>query len=146
VASSQAPTAGNAGSHTGDQPAPGETIEHRLYFKPSHAEFVLSAIDVEGWTDQQPVAVVALIEQAAATLGARHYALAELRKAAAEAVAVVQARVDAARQNGDLKQVNRQYKMYRFAQVAKGEKAITYAAHLTAFTRSLLEKVARSSQ
>jgi hypothetical protein len=41
---------------TDGEPAPGETIERRLYFKPSHAELVLSTIDLEGWTDQAPAA------------------------------------------------------------------------------------------
>ena len=128
---------------TDGEPGPGETIEHQLYFKPSHADLVLMTLGLEGWTDQAPAAVAAQIEQAAATLGARYYALAELSKAAAEAVAEVQARVDAARQNGDLKQVNAAYKRYRLAQVAKGEKAMPYTAHLAAFTQSLVEKVAR---
>jgi hypothetical protein len=55
---------------TDGEPAPGEAIERRLYFKPSHAELVLSAIDLDGGTDQAPAAVVALIEQTAAMLGA----------------------------------------------------------------------------
>jgi hypothetical protein len=55
----------------GRRAAPGETIESRLYFKPSHAELVLSTIDLEGWTDHQPAAVAALIERAAAQASAR---------------------------------------------------------------------------
>jgi hypothetical protein len=131
--------------HTEREPGPGETIEDSLYFKPSHAELVLGTIDLDGWTDQAPAAVVALIERAACSLGAPHHTLAELRKAAEAAVAEITARVDAGRQNGDLKQVNRQYKIYRQQQIAKAEKAMPYAAHLAAFTRSLVEKVARQS-
>ena len=49
------------------------------FFKPSHVELVLSAIDLEGCTDQQPAAVAAQIERAAMNLGAPFQTLAELR-------------------------------------------------------------------
>jgi hypothetical protein len=128
--------------HTEGEPGPGEAIEHRLYFKPSHAELVLSTIDLEGWTDEPPATVVALIEHAAATLGARYQTHDELRRAAEEVVAEVQARVDAGRQNGDLKRVNRQYKLYRQQQIAKAEKAMPYAKFLERFTASIVRDVA----
>jgi hypothetical protein len=51
--------------------------------------------------------------------GAPRYALAEFRKVAEAAVDEVTARVDAGRQNGDLKHVNRQYKIYRQQQIAR---------------------------
>jgi hypothetical protein len=130
--------------HTDGEPAPGETIERRFYFKPSHAELMLSTIDLEGWTDQQPAAVTAQIERAAAMLGAPHYALAELRKSAEEVVDEVQTRVDVGRQNGDLKQVNKQYKMYRQKQIAKAEKAMPYAKFLERFTASIVRDMAMS--
>jgi hypothetical protein len=133
--------------HTEGEPGPGETIERRLYFKPSHAELVISTIDLlEGWTDQAPAAVAASIEQAAATLGAPVHALGELRQAAEEAVAEVTARVDAGRQNGDLKQVNRQYKLYRQQQIAKAEKAMPYAKFLERFTASIVRDVAMNGR
>jgi hypothetical protein len=131
---------------TDGEPAPGETIERRLYFKPSHAELVLSTIDLEGWTDQQPAAVAAQIERAATTLGAPYQTPAELQEAAEQAVAEVQARVDIGRQNGDLKQVNRQYKMYRQQQVAKAEKAIPYAKFLERFTASIVRDMAMNGR
>jgi hypothetical protein len=121
---------------------PGETIERTFYFKPSHAELVLMTIDPEGWTNEQPAAVVAQIEQTAAMLGAPHYALDELRNVAEEAVAVVTARVAAGRQNGDLKLVNQKYKMYRLAQVAKGEKAISYTTFMQRWTAARVRDVA----
>jgi hypothetical protein len=98
---------------TGGEPGPGEAIERRLYFKPSHAELVLTTISLDGWTDQQPAAVAALVERTATTLGAP---FGELRRAAEEAVAEITARVDAMRQNGALKQVNAEYKRYRTQQ------------------------------
>jgi hypothetical protein len=109
--------------HTDGEPAPGETIERRLYFKPSHAELVLSTIDLEGWIVEQPAAAVALIERTAENAGAPYQTPDELRKVAEEAVAELTARIDAGRQNGDLKQVNRQYKLYRQQEIAKAEKA-----------------------
>jgi hypothetical protein len=51
---------------TEGEPAPGETVKHRFYFKPSHAELLLATIDLEGVTDQAPAAVAALIERTAA--------------------------------------------------------------------------------
>ena len=88
----------------------------------------------------------AQIEQAAAMLGAPVHSLHELRKAAEEAVAEITARVDIGRQNGDLKQVNRQYKMYRQQQIAKAEKAMPYAKFLERFTASLVRDVAMSGR
>jgi hypothetical protein len=130
---------------TEGEPGPGETIERQLYFKPSHAELVLSKIDLEGWTNEPAAAVVASIVSAATMLGAPHYALADLRKVAAAVVAEVVARVEAGRQNGDLKLVNRQYKIYRLAQVAKGERAIPYAKFMERWTAGLVRDVAVNS-
>jgi hypothetical protein len=132
--------------HTEGEPAPGETIERRLYFKPSHAELVLSAIKVEGWTDQPSAAVVALIERTAANLGAPFRTSGELQEGAAEAVAEVVERVDAMRQNGALKQVNAQYKRYRQQQMAKAEKATTYAVFLQRWTASIVRDVAMTGR
>jgi hypothetical protein len=91
---------------------------------------------------EPPAAVVALIELAAATLGARYQTLSDLQEAAQEAVAEVTARIDAGRQNGDLKQVNRQYKLYRQQQIAKAEKAMPYSKFLERFTASIVRDVA----
>jgi hypothetical protein len=63
-------------------------------------------------------------------LGARHHSPAELRKAAAEQVAEITARVKASGQRGALKVWNTRYKQYRLAQVAKAEPAIPYSAFL----------------
>ena len=124
----------------------GGTSTPAFYFKPSHAELVLSTIDLQGCTDQPAAAVAALIEQTAASLGAPFQTLAELQEAAAEAVAGIVARVDAMRQNGGLKQVNAEYKRHRQRQVAKAEKATPYAVFLQRFTTSIVRDVAMTGR
>jgi hypothetical protein len=127
-------------------PVPADAIVHsRLRFKDSHAELVLSACGVRGWTDTPPVSLLKLITTTAEGLGARPRSDADVTTAAKDAVAFVVAKVDAMRQNGGLAQVNAAYKRYRLGQVAKGEKAVPYSVHLASFTRSLVEKVARQS-
>jgi hypothetical protein len=41
---------------TGGEIAPGEKIEARFYFKPTHADLVLMTIDKEGLSDLPPAA------------------------------------------------------------------------------------------
>src|SRR5260370_41999594 len=85
--------------------APGETIERRLYFKPSHVELVLGAAGLaDGPIDQPPDAVAALIERAARSMGAPYETEAEIRAAAKIQVAEIVAKVDAMRQADGLKQ------------------------------------------
>ena len=122
--------------------APGETIQSRLYLKPSHAELVLSAIDQEGWTDQAPGTVAALIEQTATNLGARFQSPDDLRRAAESAVADIVAKVEGMNQAGGLKEINTKYKLYRQRQVAKAEKAMPYSAFIHRFTLKMVEQVA----
>jgi hypothetical protein len=124
--------------------APGETIERRFYFKPPHAELVLSMIAPP--LPSSPSALAALIEQSAIDMGAPFQTPDELRKAAEEVVGEVTARIDAGRQNGDLKQVNRQYKIYRQHQIAKAEKAMPYAKSIERFTASIVRNVAMSGR
>jgi hypothetical protein len=88
------------------------------------------------------LAVVALIERTAANLGAPFQTPAELREAAAEIVA----RVDAMRQAGGLKQVNAEYKRYRQAQAAKAERATPYAVFLQRFTATIVRDVAATGR
>lgn len=118
-------------------------VHARLRFKASHAELVLSACGIDGWADMPPASLLQLIASTAEGLGARPQSDHDVAAAANEAVAVVVAKVAAMNQNGGLKQVNAAYKRYRLGQVAKGEKAVTYAAHLTRFTESLVANVAR---
>src|SRR5216684_6011009 len=68
---------------TGAQCAPGETIERRLYFKPSHVELVLGAAGLaDGPIDQPPDAVAALIEKTARSMHAPYETEREIRAAA----------------------------------------------------------------
>jgi hypothetical protein len=135
-------TDGRCRIETDGEIAPGEKIRRQFFFKPSHADLVSMTIDKEGLPGKSPAALAAQIERTAAMLGAPHRSPGELRRAAAEAVAEVQARVAAMRQNGGLQDVNRQYRAYRMAQVAKAEKAIPYSAFLRRFTASLVRDVA----
>jgi hypothetical protein len=106
------------------EPEPGETVRHRFYFKPSRADLVLMTIGKEGVTGKPPAALAALIERAAAMLGAPYRTPDELRRIAEQAVVEVQARVAALNQSGGLKQINKQYKSDRLAQIARAEKAM----------------------
>jgi hypothetical protein len=62
-------------------------------------------------------------------------------------VAEIVAKVEAARQNGGLKQVNRQYKSYRQAQsIAKAEKAMPYGKFIERFTAGMVRDVAATGR
>jgi hypothetical protein len=63
------------------EPGPGEKIKRQFYFKPSHADLLLLTIGLDGWTDQALAALAALIERAAAKLGAPYQTIGELRRA-----------------------------------------------------------------
>jgi hypothetical protein len=131
---------------TDREPAPGEKIKHRYFFKTSHVELLLMTIDLQGWTDQQPTALAALVERTATMLGAQYRTPDELRKAAEVQVAEVVARVRGANQSGALKDVNARYKRYRLAQIAKGEKALPYAKFIEPFVMSTVRDVAMSGR
>jgi hypothetical protein len=126
----------------GAEPEEGETIFLRLYFKQAHVELVLYAVGLEGWTDETPTAVVARIARAGVALGAPAYALEALRRAAEDAIARVNAQIFDAQHNGDLKQLNKQYKSYRLGQKAKGERAMSYSSFLAQFSATLVRGVA----
>jgi hypothetical protein len=121
---------------------PGEPIAHRYYFKPLHAELVLSTIDQDSMSGQPAGVLADAIEKAAAMLGAPIRTLTELRRAAELAVDEITARVMVANQEGELRQVNRRYKAYRQKQLAIGEKAVPYSAYLAAFTAGLVKQAA----
>jgi hypothetical protein len=127
----------------GGEVAPGETITQQFYFRPTHVEVVLNAAGLTDTpTDQAPRTVAALIGQAAVAMGAGFQTRAQLRKAAAEAVNEIVARTRVASQNGDLKQVNRQYKAYRLSQTARGLKATSYAKFVEGFTATVVREAA----
>jgi hypothetical protein len=108
------------------EPAPGELIQHRYYFKPSHADLLLDTIGPEGLLGRPAVALAGAIEQTAARLGARWQTSDALRKAAGAQVDEIVERIKASGQRGKLKSWNARYKEYRLGQAAKGEKAIGY--------------------
>jgi hypothetical protein len=121
----------------------GAIVHARLHFKDSHAELVLSVCGVHDWADMPPWAMLQLISTTAQGLGAQPWNDADIIAAAEDAVDQVVAKVEVMRQNGDLAVVNAGYKRYRLGQVAKGEKAVSYAAHLAKFTQSLVAEVAK---
>lgn len=117
-----------------------------LWFsKSAHAELVLAQCPA-GWVDVAPAALRDEVINAAAALGAPWRTTEEVRVEASIAVAEIIASVEASRQSGGLAQVNASYKIYRQQQVAKGEKAMPYSAHLQAFTRSLVVLAAQNAR
>jgi hypothetical protein len=121
----------------------GATVYARLHFKDSHADLVLSFCGVSDWSDMPPAALLESISTTAQGLGARPRSDADITAAANDAVDHVVAKVEGMRQNGGLAVVNAGYKRYRLGQVAKGEKAVSYAVHLAKFTQSLVAEVAK---
>jgi hypothetical protein len=126
--------------------APGEKIKRQFFFRPTHADLLLLTIALDGWTDQQPAAVAALIERTAATLGAPFQTLTELQAEAEQEVDKIIAKVAASNQAGGMKQINAQYKRYRQAQVAKAEKAVPYTKFIERFTASIVRDVAATGR
>lgn len=125
-------------------PAADETPVETLWFaKQQHAELVLAQCP-EGWVDITPAALRDEVVNAAATLGARFRTTMEIHIEASKVVAEIIEQVENRRQNGGLAKVNRDYKIYRQAQIARGQKAITYSDHLAAFTRSLVVLAAQN--
>jgi hypothetical protein len=80
--------------HTGE-PAPGEKIAARFYFRPTHADLLLMTIGQEGLSGKQPAALDSADE---------------LYRVAEQAVAEVVERVNGMNQSGGLKQLNAQYR------------------------------------
>ena len=85
------------------------------------------------------------VVNAAALLGACWQTTSDIQAQASNAVDEIIARVEGWRQSGGLAKVNAAYKTYRQNQIAKGESAITYTAHVEAFTRSLVVLAAQNS-
>lgn len=75
----------------GGEPEPGEAVAVKVYFKQTHVDLVLEALALDGWTDEQPTAVLVRLARAGVALGAPAYAPDVLRKAAEEAIARVNA-------------------------------------------------------
>jgi hypothetical protein len=143
-------------AHFGLEPFSKTHMVAKLWFaRPAHAELVclrcfqdfraVGVMRAHGWVNLPPAEVVDKIKATAAMLGARWQTQGAIERDAEVAVAEIIARVDAARQNGGLKEVNAEYKKYRQAQMEKCEKAIPYSAHLAQFTRLLVLRAAQKS-
>lgn len=126
-------------------PAPAENPLETLWFsKLQHAEMVLAQCP-EGWVAIPPAALRDEVVNAAAVLGAPFRTAAEVEIEASKVVAEIIAQVETRRQNGGLAKVNRDYKIYRQTQIARGLKAISYSEHLAACTRSLVVLAAQNA-
>jgi len=126
-------------------PVPNENPFDALWFaKPQHAELVMAQCP-EGWVDLTPAALRDEVVNAAAALGAKFRTAEEVRADAEKVVEEMVEKVEVMRQSGQLTKVNRDYKIYRQAQVALGRKAVPYQCHLDAFTRSLVVLAAQKS-
>lgn len=126
-------------------PEPDATAFEVLWFERDlHADLVLTQCP-EGWVDRAPSDLRDAVVNAAAALGAPFKTSAEIEADAIKAVTAIVEEVDIKRQSGGLSQVNRDYKLYRKRQLAKGERAIPYSAHLDAFTWRLVVLAAQSS-
>lgn len=125
-----------------------ETFDALWFAKPHHAELVLmrcmddlatvGAVRPEGWIDMPAREVRDAVVNAAAQLGARWQTTDQIKSSASNEVEKIIAQVDRQRREGGLAQVNAEYKTYRQRQVAAGQKAAPYSAHLMTFTRSLV--------
>jgi hypothetical protein len=118
------------------------------WFKQSHIELLLGAAGLpEGRPiDQSPVAVAALIRRTAAAMGAPYETKAEIMAAAEKQVDAVLERVRASNQAGGMKLINRQFKAYRQAQLAKAEPAVGYQKYIEPFVMTMLRQVAMTGR
>ena len=79
-------------------------------------------------------------------LGAKWQTSDALRKGAELAVAAITERVRIANQSGGMKLINRKYRAYRQQQLAKGEKATSYAAFIEPFVATMVKQVAMTGR
>jgi hypothetical protein len=125
-------------------PEPDFDVFDTLWFgKPQHAELVLMHLPKR--SGPGAAALLESVVNTAAILGAKWQTGAEIEAQASNAVEEIVARVEGWRLSGGLAKVNAAYKIYRQNQIAKGEAAITYTAHIEAFTRSLVVLAAQNS-
>jgi hypothetical protein len=125
------------------------------FARPAHAELVglrcyedfkdLGAMRRHGWVGMPPEEVVEKVKTTAGMLGAKWQTQSQIEHDAEKVVAEVIASVEAARQNGGLKQVNLDYKKYRKAQIEKREPAVPYTVYLGEFTRLLVLRAAQKN-
>jgi hypothetical protein len=131
----------------GGEPAPGEKIKHQFFFKPLHIELLLSAAGLDDAPiNQAPDAIAALLEKAARRMGAPYETESEIRAAAERQVDAIVERVRASNQSGGLKDINRRYKAYRQAQIARAEKALPYSKFIEPFVITMVRNVAMTGK
>jgi hypothetical protein len=140
-------TAGGCRVAVGGEIAPGETTIAKYYFKPIHIELLLGAAGLtDGAINKPPKVVAVLLEKTARRMHAPYETETEIRAAAKLQVAEITARVKASNQSGGLKQINRQYKLYRQQQIAKAEKALPYSKFLERYTATIVRDVAATGR
>jgi hypothetical protein len=137
--------------------APARTsLVAKLWFaRPAHAELVAlrcgqdfnatGAMRDNGWVNLPPGEVLEKVKNVAALLGAKWQTQGAIERDAEQVVADIVRRVKEARMDGEMKQVNAEYRRYRLAQIEQGEPAIPYSAHIANFTRSLVICAAEKS-
>ena len=126
----------------GEFATPGEPVAHRYFFKSSHVDLLLATIGQDGLSGRSAAALAELIVQAAASIGATHQSPAQVRKGAELAVAAITERVRIANQSGGMKSINREYRAYRQQQLARGERATSYAAFIEPFVATMVKRAA----
>jgi 2-phosphoglycerate kinase len=77
---------------------------------------------------------------------APHQTPGELQAEAEQAVAEAVAKIDAMRRNGDFKQLNAKYKVYRQLQMERGERALPYSTFLERRVANLLRQIAATGR
>src|SRR6266404_2772436 len=143
-------------AHFGYEPFRKKGLIAKLWFaRPAHAQLVafrccqdfvaIGAMRADGWVDVPPAEVVEKVKMTAAFLGAKWQTQAGIERDAERVVAEVIASVEAARQNGGLKQVNVEYREYRQRQIERREPAIPYSAHIAQFTKLLVLRAAEKA-
>jgi len=130
-------------------------VDALFFVKAQHAELVLAhasddlaaigALRDGGWIDMAGRELRDIIANTAAYLGASFHAFAAVRSLAEKSVDHILVSVEAARVSGGLAKVNAEYKGYRKRQLATGQTAVTYSAHLAAFTRNLVTLAAQNA-
>jgi hypothetical protein len=132
--------------HTGGDLVPGEPVAHRYLFKSSHVDLLLATIGQDGLSGQPAAALAELVVQAAASIGAPYQSPAQIRKGAELAVAEITERVRIANQSGGMKLINKKYRQYRLAQVAKAEEALPYSKFIEPYLMQILRQIAAAGR
>lgn len=106
---------------------------------------VVGTLRPDDWIDASAADVVDTIGATARRLGADWQTEEQIAAQASRAVTEILEHVETSRRTGKLAQVNAAYKAYRQRMIAEGARAISYSAHLHAFTVSLVELAARNA-